>query len=95
MLSNKQRELTKVEWDQERFGMICGRPEAFGDLKQAIQKLCHKNKKCEYEKIEQATKFLQGVFNEFDNIKDSKISPQVGHEFLELGTSETEPFITL
>lgn len=76
MLSNHQRELDKVSWDEERFGMICGKAEAFGDLKGAIQKLCYKNKKCEYEKIEQATKFLQGLSNEFDNYKAAKISSQ-------------------
>ena len=75
MLSNKVRELDKVSWDEERFGMICGKPEAFANLKEVIQKLCYKNKKCEYEKIEQATKFLQGISNEVDSIKNSEVSP--------------------
>ncbi len=76
MLSQKKRELDKLSWDEERFGMICGKAEAFSDLKQAIEKLCYKNKNCEYEKIEQATKFLQGLVNEFDSNKVTKISPQ-------------------
>lgn len=76
MLSNQKRELDKVSWDDERFGMICGKAEAFANLKAAIQKLCHKNKKCKYEKIEQATKFIQGLSNEFDSHKVTEISSQ-------------------
>jgi len=76
MLSERVRELDKVSWDEERFGMICGKAEAFGDLKKAILKLCYKNKKCDYEKIEQATRFLQGINDEFNSIKASKISTQ-------------------
>lgn len=75
MLSEEQRELTKEEWDTERFGMICGKAEAFANLKSVIQKLCVKNKKCEYEKIEQATRFLQGITDEFNNYKTTKVSP--------------------
>jgi len=76
MLSDRQRELTKEEWDLERPGMICGKPEAFANLKEVIQKLCVKNKKCEYEKIKQATRFLQELNDEFDNYKASKIYTQ-------------------
>lgn len=79
IISEEKRELDKLSWDEERFGMICGKAEAFANLKEVIQKLCYKNKKCEYEKIEQATKFLQGIANEFNHYKNSEISAQVGH----------------
>lgn len=76
IFSERQRELDKVSWDEERFGMICGKAEAFGDLKSAIQKLCYKNKKCEYEKIQQVTKLLQGLTNEINYYKATKIQTQ-------------------
>ncbi len=79
MLSNKKRELDKVSWDEERFGMICGKAEAFGNLKAAIEKLCKKNKKCEYEKIEKATQFIQGISNELNSYKTAEISSQARH----------------
>lgn len=75
MLSEEQRELTKEEWDIERVGMLCGKAEAFANLKEVIQKLCVKNKKCEYEKIQQATRFLQGIIDEFNNYKITKVTP--------------------
>lgn len=76
MLSNKVRELDKVSWDEERFGMICGKPEAFADLKQAIQKLCYKNKKCQYEQLEKITRFIKEIENEVASYEDPKVSTQ-------------------
>ena len=37
------RDLTKTQWDHERFGMLCTKPENFAAWKAAIIKLCEKN----------------------------------------------------
>lgn len=47
--SGKQRDVAKEAWDKERFGMLCLTDQGFGDIKAAILKLCHENKKCVYE----------------------------------------------
>lgn len=53
-VSNKERDIEKVKWDAERFGMLCMKSDAFADIKAAILKLCHNNKRCVLEVEEKA-----------------------------------------
>lgn len=47
-LSDEKREIPKEQWDAERFGMICGKADAFADLKGNLLKLCRMTRKCWY-----------------------------------------------
>lgn len=47
--SDESRELTKEQWDKERFGQICSDSDAFANWKKAILKLCRVSKMCTYE----------------------------------------------
>ena len=60
-MADKQRMLTKPEWDAERFGMICTKSENFKDWKAALEKLCHMTKRCDEEDIRQANQFFSKV----------------------------------
>ena len=52
-LSNKERDITKEQWDTDRVGQLCLSGESFGKLKETILKFCKANSKiCVYEKIE-------------------------------------------
>lgn len=48
-VSNKERDIEKTQWDKDRFGMLCMKSDAFADIKAAILKLCHDNKRCVLE----------------------------------------------
>jgi hypothetical protein len=45
-LSDDSRQLSKEQWDRERFGQVCTQGENFSDLKSAIEKLCFMTKRC-------------------------------------------------
>lgn len=47
--SDESRDITKDEWDQERFGQVCTQAENFSNMKTALQKLCYLTKKCTIE----------------------------------------------
>ena len=40
------RELGYVEWEKERYGMVCTNPESFSNWKRSLLKLCEKTGKC-------------------------------------------------
>jgi len=44
--------VTKEAWEKERFGKLCTSPEAFGNLKAAILKLCDETQRCTFEQME-------------------------------------------
>lgn len=48
-LSDEEREISKAQWDQERFGMLCTKPENFANWKEAILKLCKESNRCSFE----------------------------------------------
>lgn len=52
VISDKERDIDKDEWDIERTGMYCGRSEAFTNLSTAILKLCRQNADCKWEEVE-------------------------------------------
>ena len=45
------RDVSKTEWDLERFGMICGKASAFAELKDDLLKLCNETRSCTYEQL--------------------------------------------
>ena len=47
--SKNPQSLSKDEWDAARVGQICASPEAIGDMKAVIEKLCHESKDCRYD----------------------------------------------
>lgn len=60
----KKRRLTKPEWDSERFGQVCAKPQVFADKKSAIETFCQNNNICSYELKSTVEKFN-------DNLKES------------------------
>lgn len=71
-LSDRERDLSFEEWTNTSRGWIAGSPEAFANLKEAIDKLCSETNKCEYE-IEQ---LLKAVFGRMDKAQN-KAKPVV------------------
>lgn len=60
-LSDKQRDLTKEQWDKERFGMICETTDVFTNLKEAIEALCQTTNACTYEQQQMVSEFYSKV----------------------------------
>jgi hypothetical protein len=48
-LNDKTRDIEKEAWDEERFGMVCGKAAVFADTKRTILQLCETSKKCVYD----------------------------------------------
>lgn len=63
LLSDKEREIPKPQWDEERFGMICTEAQTFVEWKKAIIKLCRVSGRCYYDTTEMAVKFGDRVDN--------------------------------
>lgn len=60
-LSDDARILTKEEWDEIRFGQICGSPQTFANFKKALLKLCRISKACDYETVSTIQAFGRGA----------------------------------
>ncbi len=60
-LTPETRELTKAEWDTERFGMVCTKADTFADWKAAIEKLCNKTGICDYQTQASLIAFFERV----------------------------------
>jgi hypothetical protein len=60
-LTTEARELTKAEWDIERFGMVCTKADTFADWKAVIEKLCNKTGLCDYETQASLSAFFSRV----------------------------------
>lgn len=50
-ISTSARDLTKEQWDLERFGWLCTSPQSFAEWKTALLKLCDYSDICTYEEI--------------------------------------------
>jgi hypothetical protein len=48
-MDSDSRELSKYEWDKERFGQLCMTAETFADWKGVIEKLCSQSDRCRQE----------------------------------------------
>lgn len=49
-LTEESRDIEKAEWDAERFGQLCTKPQTFRDIKASIEKLCSASTvRCTYE----------------------------------------------
>lgn len=48
-LTPETRNISKDAWDDERFGMICERPQVFADWKQTIEQLCSNSNLCDID----------------------------------------------
>ena len=60
-LSDEEGYLDKETWDALRFGMVCTNSDSFANLKAAILKLCHKNRRCVFEAKEKIETFFKRV----------------------------------
>lgn len=58
-LTPQTRDLTKQQWDQERFGMLCTETVTFAEIKKIIEKLCDQTKNCKYDA--EIQKFFENV----------------------------------
>lgn len=47
-LTQEKRKIDKETWDRERVGQVCGKGDAFAELKGAVLKLCRLSRKCWY-----------------------------------------------
>lgn len=73
MLSDDSRNLTKEEWDAERFGQVCTDPQNYADLKAVLLKFCNSTKKCTYDvkkKIMEFDQKLEAVMDAINAQKD-------------------------
>lgn len=53
MLSDGHREIPLAEWDEERFGMLCLKADAYANFKAALLKLCDETDRCTWEDKQQ------------------------------------------
>lgn len=60
-LTSESRDLAKIDWDKERFGMVCTKAQNFAEMKAAVEKLCHKSKLCTYEDRQLMRAFFERV----------------------------------
>lgn len=51
-LSTAARDLSKAQWDAERFGQLCTQAKNFADLKALVEKLCNQSGRCDYDKVD-------------------------------------------
>lgn len=56
-LSDQERDIPKPDWDSERFGQLCMKPEAYAEFKAAILKLCRVSRRCTYQDLEALRRF--------------------------------------
>lgn len=59
--SKPKRRLTKEQWDKERFGMVCAKPQVFADKKSAIETFCQNANICTYEVKSTVEKFSENL----------------------------------
>lgn len=57
-LTNDERQVSKDEWDNLRFGMVCSKAESLADTKAVIEKLCSEANNCTYEVQQAITAFF-------------------------------------
>ncbi len=60
-LTSETRDIPKDQWDDERFGQICEKFEAFADWKSVLEKLCSATKKCTYEDLKKLDEVFQRI----------------------------------
>ncbi len=58
--SDASRDIPKLQWDTERFGMVCTKSDTLASWKASIQKLCSQTKNCVFPKE------LAAFFNKVD-----------------------------
>lgn len=76
-LTEQERDLTEAEWKLESRGWLAGSPEAYANLKEAIEKLCSETKKCTYEEQQNLKKF----FTKVEEAQEKAKPPTNGFEF--------------
>lgn len=60
-ISDKQRDLTKAEWESLSRGWLAGSPQAYGNLKTAVEQLCSETNKCKYEEVQAIKAFFSKI----------------------------------
>ncbi len=60
-LSDNKRDISKEEWDKERFGMLCTKSQTFADWQASILKLCKASKRCSFENQKVIFNFMENV----------------------------------
>lgn len=68
-LTDKSRELTKEQWEFERFGQLCTTSDTFSNWKAVIEKLCAQSKRCKYEE----QKMIEDFFSKVDEASSKTI----------------------
>lgn len=68
-LSDPSRDLTKEQWDAERFGQLCTHPDNFANWKAAILKLCDETHLCSFEVKEKINAFVKKTDKFQSNLK--------------------------
>ncbi len=64
ILSGAERDLTKEEWDKERYGMICTSQDNYKEWRANLEKLCKESKLCTYEVKTQ----MEDVFHNVESV---------------------------
>lgn len=61
-ISSDNGQITKLEWDEARMGMVCETPQVFADLKADLETLCQNNQnQCSYEDVSAANTFYNRI----------------------------------
>jgi len=60
-LSAQTRTLDLEQWDDERFGQLCMKADAYANLKAALLKLCDSSRRCSWEQVKAIQTLGQNV----------------------------------
>lgn len=70
-LSDQTRDIDKEQWDEERFGQICGQASAYVEFKNALLKLCADTGRCSWQVENQIRNFGNKVYRQ--NIRQERV----------------------
>lgn len=59
-LTTEQRDIPKIQWDEERFGQLCMKSQAFADFKAELEQACSPNR-CTYDQFKALRDFFDRV----------------------------------
>lgn len=60
-ISEESRDITKEQWDIDRFGQVCGTSAAYSEFVAALLKLCSDDNRCSWEVKKKIKDFRKNV----------------------------------
>lgn len=68
-LADNEREVSKQDWDNERFGMICTKAENYAEIKKVLMQLCSQTN-CKFEDVQKKLVHFERGMNNYTRITD-------------------------